>query len=662
MNIRGIDQLDNETEWEIATGDFIMGFFNDPDANPTNGAFDVMADISVTDTSKPSLSQRRTRHVRERMMMTMRQLQDDEPKSLEITYTQRSIYKTTDAERYPPEYVATRPFETRDGIEDYIRTLKDLSPHYANVTSIGSVRVNPPLPPEQGIQPPEDEKDNTTMYIIIGVCCGVGLLLIIVGVFVYRRRQRMRDEENLETVGNGPETSMRQIEEDLENGSSSSESVSDASSDLSSMANEVAMATISGRNTEDNALITGSDLLSDAGTGSEIMLHVFAPAGKLGVIVDTPPSGGPAYVCEIKDSCPIADQIRLEDKIIAVDDEDVQTMTAVNVSKLLARRARNPQRKITVLREAGVEPGQSASSAGASSSVTSTETGDAAAATAAATAGAASAASSSILPMTENPIAEPTAEEEKLDLIAPAGKLGVVLVTPEPPEFGPSYVFNIRDDSPLKGKVQLGDRVIAVDDEDVRDMTAINVSKLLGSKSNNDERKITVLRQIGGGAAAASAASSGGSSGGDDQDDGSEGTASSGDSFQEESDQQAAESPSAASSSMMAMTSNPEVEGSRKKPPAQPTERKLEIIAPAGKLGVVVDSPPEGGSAYVSDIKEESPLRGEINLGDRIISVDGEDVSKLKAIHVSMLLGSKSRNPKRTIEVLREVHDDFDDE
>ena len=50
---------------------------------------------------------------------------------------------------------------------------------------------------------------------------------------------------------------------------------------------------------------------------------------------------------------------------------------------------------------------------------------------------------------------------------------------------------------------------------------------------------------------------------------------------------------------------------------------------------MVVDSPPEGGSAYVSDIKVESHIFGKINLGDRIISVDGEDVSKLKAIHVS---------------------------
>mmetsp|Transcript_25109 Transcript_25109/g.32208 ORF Transcript_25109/g.32208 Transcript_25109/m.32208 type:complete len:157 (+) Transcript_25109:1-471(+) len=88
------------------------------------------------------------------------------------------------------------------------------------------------------------------------------------------------------------------------------------------------------------------------------------------------------------------------------------------------------------------------------------------------------------------------------------------------------------------------------------------------------------------------------------------------------------------------------------------TEVRMDIFAPAGKLGVVVDSPPEGGSAYVSDIKMDSPIYGKIRLGDKLIAVDGEDVSKLKAVHVSMLLGSKSRNANRQITVLREVDND----
>ena len=50
---------------------------------------------------------------------------------------------------------------------------------------------------------------------------------------------------------------------------------------------------------------------------------------------------------------------------------------------------------------------------------------------------------------------------------------------------------------------------------------------------------------------------------------------------------------------------------------------------------MVVDSPPGGGAAYVSEVKDDSPLRNKIKLGDRITAVDGEDVRGLKAIHVS---------------------------
>ena len=112
---------------------------------------------------------------------------------------------------------------------------------------------------------------------------------------------------------------------------------------------------------------------------------------------------------------------------------------------------------------------------------------------------------------------------------------------------------------------------------------------------------------------------------------------------------------------------------------------------------MVVDSPPGGGAAYVSEVKDDSPLRNKIKLGDRITAVDGEDARGLKAIHVSseyidggsftvalsfsecfcpiysllplcltsscplpdpaVLLGSKSRNPQRKITVSREVDD-----
>ncbi len=68
---------------------------------------------------------------------------------------------------------------------------------------------------------------------------------------------------------------------------------------------------------------------------------------------------------------------------------------------------------------------------------------------------------------------------------------------------------------------------------------------------------------------------------------------------------------------------------------AATSETQLDIIAPAGKLGVILDSPPDGGAAYVSQVKDDSPIRTEIHLGDKILAVDDDDVSERKAINVS---------------------------
>lgn len=167
-------------------------------------------------------------------------------------------------------------------------------------------------------------------------------------------------------------------------------------------------------------------------------------------------------------------------------------------------------------------------------------------------------------------------------------------------------------------------------------MSAIRLSKMLGSKASNTSRTISVLRErtsVGNVTEEVNAPASTASSADDD----------------------ATQPPAAslaASPDKIGLVPIPE-EFTNDGNAGDSHETKLDIIAPAGKLGVTVDSPPEGGSAYVSSVKEESPVWGKIHLGDTIVAVDGEDVSKLKAIHVSMLLGSKSRNAKRKITVLR---------
>jgi C-terminal processing protease CtpA/Prc len=86
----------------------------------------------------------------------------------------------------------------------------------------------------------------------------------------------------------------------------------------------------------------------------EEVIVVLAPAGKLGVVIDTPDEGAPV-VHAVKDSSVIADQIQVGDKLIAVDDEDVRSMTAIKVSKLISKKSANPTRKLTIKRQMFVD-------------------------------------------------------------------------------------------------------------------------------------------------------------------------------------------------------------------------------------------------------------------------------------------------------------------
>ena len=78
-------------------------------------------------------------------------------------------------------------------------------------------------------------------------------------------------------------------------------------------------------------------------------------------------------------------------------------------------------------------------------------------------------------------------------IYAPAGKLGVILDTPGD---GPPIVHRIRPTSVLKDELQVGDRLIALDDEDVRHVSANKVSKLISRKMENATRKFSIIRTV----------------------------------------------------------------------------------------------------------------------------------------------------------------------
>ncbi|KAL7494980.1 hypothetical protein ACHAWT_003569, partial [Skeletonema menzelii] len=72
----------------------------------------------------------------------------------------------------------------------------------------------------------------------------------------------------------------------------------------------------------------------------------------------------------------------------------------------------------------------------------------------------------------------------------------------------------------------------------------------------------------------------------------------------------------------------------------QPTRVRKEVFAPAGKLGIVVDTSNDG--PIIHSIKGDSPLLGKVFPGDYITAIDGEDVSNWSAHQVTKLVALKS--------------------
>lgn len=81
-------------------------------------------------------------------------------------------------------------------------------------------------------------------------------------------------------------------------------------------------------------------------------------------------------------------------------------------------------------------------------------------------------------------------------------------------------------------------------------------------------------------------------------------------------------------------------------------DERIEVIAPPGKLGVVIDTP-MNGAPMVHAIKETSVLADRVRIGDRLMSVDGQDTTEMSAIRVSKLISSKAMNAQRRMVFLR---------
>lgn len=415
MTIRGIEGFDpNDEAWGNQTSRYIEQHFNsNENAKLMLGVFDVQVDIVVTKTSSSSdtsVFKRRQRHLQDEtdpkfVIVTYNQrsiYKTDDPEKFDDVYVATGPFMTRDgSEGYIDALKSLSPYYND------ILSVGSVKVDPAPLGMDGQMRA-------AGGNNQDDSSDKTMIYII-GGAVGAAFLIAALGTIVYRRRSSSRRSQEPVGNRPPSSISEYDMGEDLESTSGCSETYETATTSSTRISSRrksnsnsrsddaAAIATIPENSTsnvsnmsrsdhsksryddatalvtmpEDStsnlsqlsrsghsnsrfndttALVTMPDNstsnISRAMTSAEsaLILHIIAPPGKLGVIIDDSPEGE-CHVCDIRDSCPIRSQIQLDDKIMSVDDEDVQTMSAMDVSMMLGQRRRNAQRKITVLRE-----------------------------------------------------------------------------------------------------------------------------------------------------------------------------------------------------------------------------------------------------------------------------------------------------------------------
>jgi hypothetical protein len=75
------------------------------------------------------------------------------------------------------------------------------------------------------------------------------------------------------------------------------------------------------------------------------------------------------------------------------------------------------------------------------------------------------------------------------DVFAPSGPIGIIVDTTKD---GP-VVHSLKATSPMRGLINPGDLIVALDDKDTRGMTAATLTRLMAKKAHQKERKITLL-------------------------------------------------------------------------------------------------------------------------------------------------------------------------
>jgi hypothetical protein len=86
---------------------------------------------------------------------------------------------------------------------------------------------------------------------------------------------------------------------------------------------------------------------------------------------------------------------------------------------------------------------------------------------------------------------------------------------------------------------------------------------------------------------------------------------------------------------------------SRHRTPKISRKKRIVLVVPPGKLGVILANRHDGKGTVVSEIRDHSALKGMLSPGDKLVAVDGEDVTGMVVSQITSLMASKAEQERR---------------
>ena len=84
------------------------------------------------------------------------------------------------------------------------------------------------------------------------------------------------------------------------------------------------------------------------------------------------------------------------------------------------------------------------------------------------------------------------------------------------------------------------------------------------------------------------------------------------------------------------------ISASARRAAARTLRSKVTVKAPPGKLGIILANRTDSRGTVVSGVRTSSVLAEQVSPGDRIIAIDGEDVSQMNVKEITTIMARKS--------------------